>query len=66
MSRIKDNSTKVIEAWNVHCMHINKSISFFDKGKQNKGTFIGLNEEGYAKIDINGKIETFNSIIITE
>jgi len=65
MGKIKDNSTKVIEAWNVHCMHINKSISFFDKGKQNKGTFIGLNEEGYAKIDINGKIETFNSMNIT-
>ena len=65
MSKIKDDSTKVIEQWNVHCMHMNKSISFFDKGKQNKGTFIGLNDEGYAKIDINGKIETFNSINIT-
>ena len=46
-------------------MHMNKSISFFDEGKQNKGTFIGLNDKGYAKIDINGKIETFNSINIT-
>ena len=43
----------------------NKSISFFDRGKKNEGTFIGLNDEGFAKIDINGKIETFNSINIT-
>ena len=65
MNKIEDESNKIIETWNVHCMHINESISFFDKGKQNKGTFIGLNDEGYAKIDINGKIETFNSINIT-
>ena len=25
-----------------------------------------LNDEGYAKIDVNGKIETFNSINITQ
>ena len=65
MSKIKDERAKILDAWNVHCMHINKSISFFDKGKQKKGTFIGLNDEGYAKININGKIETFNSINIT-
>ena len=64
ISKIKDDSTKVIEAWNVHCMHINKSISFFDKGKQNKGTFIGLNDQGYAKIEISGEIKTFSSINI--
>ena len=64
MTKIKDDSTKVIEAWNVHCMHRNKSISFFDEGKQNKGTFIGLNDEGYAKIEVDGEIKTFSSINI--
>ena len=65
MNKIEDESAKIIETWNVHCMHINKSISFFYRGKKNEGTFIGLNDEGFAKIDINGKIETFNSINIT-
>jgi len=64
MNKIEDEPAKIIETWNAHCMHINKSISFFDKGKKNEGTFIGLNDEGFAKIDINGKIETFNSINI--
>jgi len=64
MNKIKDNRAKVVEEWNVNCMHINKRISFFDKGKQNEGTFIGLNDEGYAKIDVNGKIKTFNSVNI--
>ena len=65
MNHIPNDASKVIEAWNNYCMHMNESISFYDKGKLNKGTFIGLNNEGYAKIDINGKIEIFNSINIT-
>jgi len=65
MGKLKDDPAKIIKAWNAHCMHMNKNISFYDKGKQNEGTFIGLNDEGHAKIDINGKIETFNSINIT-
>ena len=62
---VESGSTKIVETWNVHCMHINENISFFDRGKKNEGTFIGLNDEGFAKIDVNGKIETFNSINIT-
>jgi biotin-(acetyl-CoA carboxylase) ligase len=65
MNKIEDEPAKIVETWNVHCMHKNKSISFIDKGKKNEGTFIGLNDKGFAKIDINGKIETFNSINIT-
>jgi biotin-(acetyl-CoA carboxylase) ligase len=65
MNKIEDEPAKIVETWNAHCMHIKKSISFFDKGKKNEGTFVGLNDEGFAKIDINGKIETFNSINIT-
>jgi len=64
MIKLKNDPTKIIEAWNGHCMHMNENISFYDKGKQNEGTFIGLNDEGYAKIDVNGRIETFNSINI--
>ena len=65
INKIKDEPAKIVETWNVHYMPINKSISFFDRGKKNEGTFIGLNDEGFAKIDVNGKIETFNSINIT-
>ena len=65
MNKIENEPAKIVETWNAHCIHINKSISFFDRGKKNEGTFIGLNNEGFAKIDINGKIETFNSINIT-
>ncbi len=64
MNYIPDDANIIIKAWSSYCMHMNESISFYDKMKLNKGTFIGLNDEGYAKIDINGKIEIFNSINI--
>ena len=66
MNKIEDEPAEIVEAWNAHCMHVKESISFFDKGEKNEGTFVGLNDEGFAKIDINGKIETFNSINITQ
>ena len=33
-----------------------------EKEKTNKGIFIGLNKEGYAKIKIDEKIQTYSSI----
>ena len=43
-------------------MHMNQNISFHEKEKTNKGVFIGLNKDGYAKIGIDDKIQTFSSI----
>jgi|TARA_B110000495_G_scaffold47236_1_gene39360 BirA family biotin operon repressor/biotin-[acetyl-CoA-carboxylase] ligase len=59
---INDDPTSLIDHWLSHCSHLNKSVSFSNNGKINKGIFIGLDEKGYAQIEINGKVQTLNSI----
>ena len=52
----------IIDEWQNLCMHMNQNISFYEKGEINEGVFIGLNNDGYAKIEIDEKIQTFSSI----
>ena len=59
---ISDNSNRVIDKWLNHCFHLNTNISFYDNDKINEGMFIGLNENGFSKIEINGEVQIFNSI----
>ena len=62
INNISENSKMIIDEWQNLCMHMNQNISFYEKEKTNKGVFIGLNKDGYAKIEINEKIQTFSSI----
>ena len=62
LNKISENSKMIVDEWQSLCMHMNQDISFYEKEKINKGVFIGLNEDGYAKIEIDEKIQTFSSI----
>ena len=62
LNKISENSKMIVDEWQSLCMHMNQNISFYEKEKINKGVFIGLNEDGYAKIEIDEKIQTFSSI----
>ena len=62
LNKLNDEPTSIIEEWLNHCLHLNKKVSFSNNNKLDEGTFIGLNENGYAKIEINGEIKTYNSI----
>ena len=62
LNNITENSKMIIDEWQNLCMHMNQNISFHEKEKTNEGVFIGLNKEGYAKIEIDEKIQTYSSI----
>lgn len=62
LKKLNDESNSIIDAWLNHCLHLNKKVSFSNNNKLDEGTFIGLNEKGYAQIEINGEVKTYNSI----
>ena len=62
LNNISENSKMIIDEWQNLCMHMNQNISFHENEKTNTGVFIGLNKDGYAKIEIDDKIQTFSSI----
>ena len=53
---------RIVNSWHEHCGNLDKKITFHEKGKLIEGVFIGLNEHGFAKIKINNKVNTYNSI----
>ena len=53
---------KIINSWHKHCVNLDKKITFHDKGELIQGIFIGLNKYGFAKIQINNIVKTYNSI----
>ena len=59
---ISDNPNSIIDQWLSHCLHLNKDVSFSNQGTINNGTFIGIDEKGYARVKINDQIQSFNSI----
>ena len=53
---------QIIEAWLDKCMHLNEKILFFQNEKILEGIFCGLDENGFAKIEIDNKVKSYNSI----
>jgi biotin-(acetyl-CoA carboxylase) ligase len=62
LKKLNDKPTSIIDEWLNNCLHLNKKVSFSKNNKLNEGTFTGLNEKGYAQIEINNEIKTYNSI----
>jgi len=52
------------EIWIKYCNHLHKSVSFKYNDKKYSGVFSGLDNNGYAQIDLDGTIKTFPSIIL--
>ena len=56
------NNMTIINDWNKLCAHTNTLITFHNyKNKLIKGKFIGIDKEGRAIIDINGKLSYYLS-----
>ena len=59
-----NNMQDIIIRWESFCNHINSFVKFHHSNDIISGQFIGLNQNGDAKIDINGEEMILNSGII--
>ena len=53
---------QIIEEWLDKCMHLNEKILFLQNEKILEGVFCGLDNNGFAKIEIDNKVKSYNSI----
>ena len=62
---IKEKKKNILKLWLDNCHHINHKIKFNTNNEIISGIFEGINQEGEAIININGKISTFSSGIVS-
>ena len=62
LNKLSAERYQIIEAWLDKCMHLNENILFLQNDKILEGVFCGLNDNGFAKIKINNKVKSYNSI----
>ena len=62
LNKLSIEPNQIIEAWLDKCMHLNEKILFLQNEKILEGIFCGLDDNGFAKIDIDNKIKSFSSI----
>ena len=62
LNKLSAEPYQIIEAWLDKCMHLNENILFIQNDKILEGIFCGLNDNGFAKIKINNKVKSYNSI----
>ena len=62
LNKLSVEPHQIIEAWLDECMHLNEKILFLQNDKILEGIFCGLNDNGFAKIKINNKVKSYNSI----
>ena len=62
LNKLSVEPHQIIEAWLDECMHLNEKILFLQNDKILEGIFCGLDDNGFAKIKINNKIKSYNSI----
>jgi len=64
--QLKSGETaEIISAWESHCAHFQKSVSFIKKDQKMTGTFCGVAENGEAIIECNGNRLLLSSEEIT-
>ena len=51
----------IISLWTDHCIHQDSEVSFHSEEGKQQGIFQGISSLGHAKIQINGKTQTFPS-----
>jgi len=56
------NPEQIINDWLNNCLHLNKIISFYENGKTIEGVFCGLDDNGFAKINLNEQVKSYSSI----
>ena len=62
LNKLSVEPNQIIEEWLDKCMHLNEKILFLQNEKRLEGIFCGLDDNGFAKIDIDNKIKSFSSI----
>ncbi len=62
LNKLSVEPNQIIEGWLDKCMHLNEKILFLQNEKRLEGIFCGLDDNGFAKIDIDNKIKSFSSI----
>lgn len=61
---IKEKKKNILKQWLDNCDHIHHKVKFSTNNEIITGIFEGINQEGEAIININGKISTFSSGIV--
>ena len=59
---LSDKRKQIIDKWLNHCLHVHEKISFYEDTKIIEGLFCGLDINGFAKIEMNKKIKTYESL----
>ena len=62
LNKLSKEPSQIIEEWIDNCMHLNENILFIQNDKILEGVFCGLDNNGYAKIEIDNKIKSYSSI----
>ena len=62
LNKLSTEPNQIIEEWLDKCMHLNEKILFLQNEKILEGVFCGLDNNGFAKIQIDNKVKSYNSI----
>ena len=62
LNKLSTEPNQIIEGWLDKCMHLNEKILFLQNEKILEGVFCGLDNNGFAKIEIDNKVKSYNSI----
>ena len=62
LNKLSTEPNQIIEEWLDKCMHLNENILFLQNEKILEGVFCGLDNNGFAKIEIDNKVKSYNSI----
>ena len=58
------NNSSIINEWMRLCAHNNKKILISDNNQYENGEFVGINLDGKALINIDGKITSYSNGMI--
>ena len=62
LNKLSTEPNQIIEEWLDKCIHLNEKIPFLQNEKILEGVFCGLDNNGFAKIEIDNKVKSYNSI----
>ena len=62
LNKLFTEPSQIIEEWIDNCMHLNENILFHQNKNILEGVFCGLDDNGFAEIEIDNKIKSYSSI----
>ena len=64
LEMIHQDPSKIVHEWLDRCGHLNKPVTFTEKGRAVEGIFSGLDSFGHASINTNGEKKLYHSSIL--